>query len=131
MPKKEQTITVKGCDKERIVAISYSALQQLNWDIAYAGCDQLIGYTPQSWKSSGQQIMARASDGQLTVSSEMNKGESFDAWGRNRKHIETFLAAFESCKNAITETTIEQNTAAINALRVKTIAVAQQQQKDA
>lgn len=131
MPQQQQSITVKGLDKETILAICYSAFKQLNWDILFAGDEKILGATIKNWKANSQQIIATGADGLLTVSSEMVQNESFDLGGRNKKNIAAFLGAFENCRNTVTETTIQQNLAAINELRIKTQQVAEQEVKDA
>ena len=120
MPQQQQIATVNGLDKETILAVSYSAFKQLNWEILFAGEEKLLGATPKSWKANSQQIIATGTDQNLTVSSETTQNESFDLSGRNKKNIAAFLNAFESCRNTATETTIQQNLAAINELRIKT-----------
>lgn len=131
MPQQQQSIVVSGFDKESILAICYSAFKQLNWDVLFAGEEKLLGATPKSWKANSQQIIATGADGLLTLSSEMTQNESFDLGGKNKKNIATFLTAFENCRSAVTETTIQQNLATINELRTKTQQVAEQEVKDA
>ena len=131
MPQQQQSITVTGLDTATILAISYSAFKQLNWEVLFAGDEKLLGATPKSWKANSQQIIATGADSLLTVSSEMIQNESFDLGGRNKKNIAAFLNAFENCRNTVTETTLQQNLVAINELRVKTQQVAEQEVKDA
>lgn len=131
MPQQQQSITVTGLDTATILAISYSAFKQLNWEVLFAGDEKLLGATPKSWKTNSQQIIATGADGLLTVSSEMIQNESFDLGGRNKKNIAAFLTAFENCRDTVTETTLQQNLVAINELRVKTQQVAAQEVKDA
>jgi rhomboid protease GluP len=131
MPQQQQSITVAGLDTATILAISYSAFKQLNWEVLFAGDEKLLGATPKSWKTNSQQIIATGAEGLLTVSSEMIQNESFDLGGRNKKNIAAFLTAFENCKITVTETSLQQNLAAINDLRVKTQQVAEQEVKAA
>ena len=131
MPKQEQSITVSSLDKETILAISYSAFKQLNWDVQYAGDEKLLALTPKSWKANSVQIIATAANGQLAVSSEMIHGESFDMGGKNKKNIAAFLNVFESCRNTVGQQTIQQNLDTIHQLRIKTQQVAEQEAKTA
>ena len=131
MPQQQQSVTVTGLDTATILAISYSAFKQLNWEVLFAGDEKLLGATPKSWKANSQQIIATGADSLLTISSEMIQNESFDLGGRNKKNIAAFLNAFENCRNTVTETTLQQNLVAINELRVKTQQVAEQEVKDA
>jgi len=108
MPQQEQTIVVNGLDKETILAISYSAFKQLAWDIQFAGEEKLLALTPKNWKTNAIQVIASGAPQQLTISSEMTQGESFDMGGKNKKNIAAFLAAFENCKNSMSESGIEE-----------------------
>src|SRR5215212_3093886 len=103
MPKYEQSVTLQNIDNDTALALGYQAMQQLQWNILYAGIDTLIGTTPKNWKSNSQQMVCRVDDDELFISSEMIKGEMADITGRNKKNTEAFINAFEEAK-AVTNT---------------------------
>jgi len=131
MLKYEQTIDISGLDAETILAISYSALQQLNWTVLYAGDDTLQAATPKSWRNYAQQVLITASNEQFIVSSEMVHGETFDIGQKNKKHTDDFVAAFDALRKKISAQTISESSEAITGLRAKTREVAIQHAKDA
>ena len=131
MPKKEQSISTENMDADRVLSICYSCFKKLDWDILFAGETKLLAQTPKKWNSYPQQVLADTEGQQLTVSSEMTNGEMFDPRGKNQKNIQAFLQVFESLKNTITEEEQAVNTAAITALREKTLQVAEQEIKEA
>jgi len=131
MPKYEQSITLQNVDNETALAISYQAMQQLQWNILYAGIDSLIGTTPKNWKSNSQRMVCRVDGGELFISSEMIKGEMADITGKNKKNTGAFLNAFNEAKTSADTRTIESNKNAINSLRENTIEIAQQQKQEA
>ena len=124
MPEKTQTITVNGSNAETLLAQAYGVFDNnLNWTIKYAGENTLVAYTPGKWNNTGEEIMVKTNDNELTVTSKMVHGESFDMLGKNKKHIEEFLAAFETRKSSSADLINEwQNR--INSLREETIKIA-------
>lgn len=107
MPEKTQTIPVRGYDIEGILSLAYGSFLQLGWTIKYAGGKMLIGYTPRSWKKYDEEITISLEENQLTIKSKMIHGEAMDMMGKNKKHIEAFLAVFEKIK--VSSTTEQLN----------------------
>lgn len=130
MPKYEQSITLQNIDIETAFALGYQAMQQLQWNIVYAGTESLVGTTPKSWKSNSQQIVCRIEGGELFISSEMIKGEMADITGKNKKNTQAFINAFDEVKAAAGIETIENNKDAIKSLRENTLKVIEQQQQE-
>jgi rhomboid protease GluP len=131
MPRKEQTIAITGSNRETILAACYYSFNKLGWPVKYAGEDILLGKTPKSWNTNSLDIVARATDQELTVSSEMVQGESFDMLGKNKKNINTFLETFETEKKNLTPAAVEEATAALKKLQETTQDTVQQEIKDA
>jgi rhomboid protease GluP len=131
MPKHEQTITLNNIDRETAMAISYQAMKDLNWIPQYAGEEKLLGNTVKDWKNFPLQIMATVVNDNLTVTSEMTHGESFDMRGKNKKATAAFAGAFETAKKNMDAGTLENNKAAINTLRDVTNKIAEQEQQQA
>ena len=131
MPKFEQAIDMANTDKETALAIAYQAMKNLEWPILFAGEDKLLGSTPKSWKNTGQQILFGVENGQLSISSEMINGESFDMMGKNKKNVAAFIKAFGEAKLSTNDVIIQNNIEAINTLREATVIAAAQEQKQA
>ena len=131
MPEKSQTITIAGYDAERLLAIAYSSLQQLGWNIKYAGDNILLARTIKSWNKNDDEITIQTQNNQLTIISKMVHGEAFDMMGRNKKHIAGFLAAFETVKAKATDQNISEWNEKIMLLKDDTIKATEQEVKQA
>ncbi len=131
MPKHEQTIALNNTNKETAFAIAYQAMKNLGWMVQFAGPDKLLGSTPKSWKNNPLQILITIAEDNLTVSSEMISGESFDMMGKNKKSTAAFLNAFNDALKSTNENTIENNKQAIETLREATTKTAEREAREA
>ncbi len=131
MPEKSQTITVNGSDGNTILATAYGTLEELNWTIKYAGENILIAYTPGKWSKPGDEVTVQTKDNELTVTSKMVHGESFDILGKNKKHIQEFLTTFETVRVSAGETQISEWQKKIKPLKEETMLLAEEEQKQA
>lgn len=100
MPEKTQTIAVNGWDANSLLARAYETFDNLNWTIKYAGENTLISYTPGKWDYTGEEITVKTSNDELSITSKMVQGQSFDIQGKNKRHIEDFLTVFEKVKSS-------------------------------
>ncbi|MEO7312822.1 MAG: rhomboid family intramembrane serine protease [Chitinophagaceae bacterium] len=131
MPKKEHTIALNEMESEAALALGYEAMKNLRWTIQFAGPDKILGKSRKKWNTYGEQIIIVVSNGQLTISSEMVNGESYDILGNNKKNIASFVKAFELAKSKTALTTIGQNKVAIDTLRAATINAAALEEQQA
>jgi len=131
MPQSTQTITAAGYNASTLQAIAFGALQQLTWTIKYAGENTLVAYTPKQWNRYSNEITVSTEENQLSVTSKMIHGESFDVSGRTKKQTTEFLNAFESVKGSATEPYINEWNQRIASLKTETIAAAEQEVKEA
>ena len=131
MPEKSQIIAVNGTDASTLLASTYGTLEKLEWTIKYAGENLLIAYTPGEWNFTGEEITVNINVNELTVTSKMVHGESFDIHGKNKKHIKTFLAVFETIRASASETQIAGWQEKINPLKEETILLAEEEVKQA
>lgn len=131
MPEKSQTIAVNGLNASAVLAIAYGTLEKLEWVIKYAGENILIAYTPANWNYKGNEITVQTKDNELTITSKMVHGESFDILGKYKKHIRSFLNAFESVKASAGETETSEWQNKIKQLKEETILIAEEQERQA
>jgi rhomboid protease GluP len=131
MPKYEQSVPLQTIDNETALALSYQAMQQLQWNVLYAGIETLVGTTSKNWRSNSQQMICRVDNSELFIGSEMIKGEIADITGKNKRNTEAFINAFNEAKATTGTETIENNKVAINSLRESTLKVTEQQQQEA
>ena len=131
MPSHEQVVSLNDHDKETNLAILYAAMQQLQWTILYAGEDFIIGNTHSNWKRRGQKVTARIDEDYLTILSEMTHGEMGDMLGLNKKNTTHLADAFKAAKASVTTDEIDRSKEAIDNLRIETIKIAEQQQREA
>jgi rhomboid protease GluP len=131
MPEKSQTIAVNGYDAATLTAIAYGTLEQLKWNIKYAGENIIVAYTPKSFNRWDMEITVQATGNQITVNSKMIHGEAFDMMDRNQKNINQFAAAYENVKPTADEQSIQTWNEKIAALQQDTVKVAVEEVKQA
>jgi len=131
MPSHSQFITVDGLDANAIRAISYAALENLEWKILFAAENVLVAHTIQTWTRYANEVTIEAADGQYTVTSKMIHGELADISGRTKKDVAAFVAAYEAEKPGYNVTSAEALTEKIQSLETKTIQQAQEEIKEA
>ena len=130
MPRYVQNTSTDGLHSETVLGLCYQALKNLQWEILLAGQDALIGHTPKSWKSKGQQINCSVNNGTLTVISETVNIDFPNSTAINQNNTNTFLNAYTTAKNTTDEHTIMANLHAIYELRnVSQKAIAQQKEE--
>ncbi len=98
MPSQKQDFSFPGTTAEQLLLIAYATFKDLDWIPKYAGPAAIIGYTPQSWNKYYDEILVEAADGVLTITSSLVHNESFDLMGKNKKHINDFITAYEKVK---------------------------------
>ena len=130
MPEKTQIILTSGIDNELLLALSYGALESLIWDIKYAGEKGIVAYTPKKWNKYNNEILIEIGSNQMSVTSKMIHGESFDITGRNKKFLAEFSEAFDRTKSAATESQIAEWKQKVVELKEKTTEIAKQQAKE-
>ncbi len=131
MPKHQDSIYLPDTDKETVLATVYETFKTLGWNVMYAGDEKIIAETVKTWKSNGQHVLAGYENNGLTVESEMVHGESFDMRGMNKKNVFAFSEEFKKTQVSISAETLEANRFAITALRAKTAAAIEAEQKEA
>jgi rhomboid protease GluP len=107
MPSKTKTITVEGLGAETLLALAYGSFENLNWTIKYAGENVLIAYVSSEWKKIGEEITIQTEGEKLTITSKMIHDQLLDLWGKNKKHIDSFVTSFESIKSSGSEMVID------------------------
>lgn len=131
MPEKSQEITMAGYAASDLLALSYGALTELNWNIRFATNSGIISYTRRSWNKYDDQVAIEAEDGRLVVSSKMIHDEIADLMGRNKKNIAHFVSAFETIRVKASEAVISEWKEKIALLKEETIKTAEHEIKEA
>ena len=98
MPSQKQEFSFPGQTTDQLLLTAYGTFLELSWTPKYAGPNAIIGYTPRSWNKNDDEILVEATDGAMTVTSSFVHNESFDVMGKNKKHIQDFMGAFEKVK---------------------------------
>lgn len=128
MPSKHQEFLYPEMNTEDILLYAYGASDELGWKPLYAGPNALAMYTPRSWKRYDDEVIIQATDGKMTVTSNLVHGESFDLLGKNQKHINDFITVFEKIRSAGVN---PEWITALEVMRQKTIEAATVQVKQA
>jgi rhomboid protease GluP len=128
MPSQKQEFSFPGHTTDELLLIVYGTFLELGWTPKYAGPQSIIGYTPRSWNKYDDEILVEATDGSITVTSSLVHNESFDMMGKNKKHINDFMAAFEKVKTGQPQTAWAEE---VEKLRNQTVETVAQQAKQA
>ena len=98
MPSQKQEFSFPGLTTEQLLLFSYGAFLELGWTPKYAGPNAIVGYTPRSWNKYDDEILVETNGETMSVTSSLVHNESFDMIGKNKKHINDFMAAFEKVR---------------------------------
>jgi len=128
MPSQKQEFTFPGQTTDQLLLFAYGTFLELNWTPKYAGPNAIIGYTPRSWNKYDDEILVEAADGTMSITSSFVHNESFDMMGKNKKHINDFMVAFEKVRSSEPK---PEWTAAIENLRTQTVETVTTQTKQA
>ena len=129
MARYEQTISLNGMNTETSLALAFEAMKQLQWEVLLAGPNTLIGHTPKSWKSKGQQINCSVDHYSLTAISE-TPSELPNLGNVHKNNTILFLETFEALKTSVDEQSLSANMSAIADLRnVTQHAIAKKQEE--
>src|SRR6187549_756779 len=121
MPKYETVVPLSNVENETVLALACLAAQQLNWNIYFVVDNRLVGSTPKTWKTKGQQIVLSVSDNSFTITSSMENGELTDIAGKNKKNVTAFIHAFESVKATTDAPAIEETKTFVNNFRTTSL----------
>ncbi len=130
MPKYEQSIPVPSYDNKRTIAIAHAAMTEIEWKVMFAGEDALLANAKRTI-GKPDQVIVKIENGVMQVESKATDGSLLDLWGRNKKNVQSFINSFENCRDNMNEEAIEKNMLAVEELKINTIQVAEQEQKDA
>jgi rhomboid protease GluP len=128
MPSQKQEFSFPGQTTNQLLLAAYGTFLELGWTPKYAGPNAIIGYTPRSWNKYDDEILVEATDGTMTVTSSLVHNETFDMMGKNKKHINDFIAAFENVKTREPKVEWAEE---IEKLRNQTVETAAEQVKQA
>ncbi len=98
MPQHQETIVTDSLALEDVRIICYQALEKLGWKTILAAENILVAKTPQTWKRYANDVTMEWEQGSLRVTSKMTHGELIDAFGRTKKDVADFTAAFQSVR---------------------------------
>lgn len=96
-PQHTETIVLTDLTEKEFLIIAIETAQQLNWEFAYMSRSGFIAYTSQetfAWKAEVKLIIK---DGVVYITSASIGSEMMD-WGKNKKNILGFMAAFDERK---------------------------------
>jgi rhomboid protease GluP len=101
MPSQKQEFSFPGQTTEQLLLVAYGTFLELGWGPKYAGPNAIVGYTPRSWNKYDDEILVEVNDETMSVTSSLVHNESFDLMGKNKKHINDFMRAFEKVRSSM------------------------------
>lgn len=131
MSQHQQTIAVPQHNASQLLALSYGAFQHLNWFDELATENRLIGCTKKTWQGAHDHIIVDAADENLTVTSKLPAGATWDIMGKNKRNVAKFLAAYEELKATATSEQMEAWGTALSALQAQSAVTIEKHKKEA
>ncbi len=112
-PKYEVEIGLADTPAEHFLLFAYEAAKSLNWKPYFVTASGFMASTAFSWKSYGESVTVTIDNGFAYIKSECN-GSQFMDWGKNKKNIDAFLAAYDQQASAINEEELTGKLEALN-----------------
>jgi rhomboid protease GluP len=101
-PKFEQDLDLNDLDTKHYLAIALITVKQLDWRINYISKSGFIAFIGGGAFTSMEKFKVSMHDGQVFIVSNTATNGMFD-WGKNKKHVETFIETFENIQSTLTE----------------------------
>jgi len=106
-PKQIDNLPVLDLNKKQLFVVAVEAAKKLNWEIGYFSESGFIAYTKFSMSSWSEEVQVKFEVANMNVKSECTGNQIID-WGKNRKNIDSFIAAFKEIKEDIDKLNIEE-----------------------
>jgi len=97
-PKFTDTITLNNISKHHFLVIAVNAVKTTGWDVTYISQNGLIAYTNKGMFATNAQIEIVFKENGAAITSASTGNEMID-FGRNKKNVAKYIAAFNSLKN--------------------------------
>jgi rhomboid protease GluP len=101
-PKHSHNIPLNNITKEQFLIFAIESAKKLDWEIGYISDTGLIAYTGKgmfNWKSEFKVVFEESH----AVASSTSVGSEMVDWGKNKKIVDKFEAAFEELKATMPE----------------------------
>lgn len=105
-PKHVEDFPLNDLTHQHFLLLALETAEKLGWRIKYIGRTGLIAYTNNGIFSFNAKIDLKIEDGIAHLTSSSTGNEMVD-WGKNKKTINQFTAAFEEVKSTITAEDLE------------------------
>ena len=128
MPSQKQEFSVPGQTTDQLLLFAYGTFLELGWTPKYAGPNAIVGYTPRSWNKYDDEILVEANGEIMSITSSLVHNESFDVTGKNKKHINDFMTAFQKVRSSTPKPAWAD---AIDQLRAQTVHTVTEERKQA
>lgn len=111
-PKQIDNLPIVDLSKKQMFVLALEAVKKLDWNIGYLSESGFIAYTKFSMSSWSEEVQIKIEVGNINVKSECTGSQIID-WGKNRKNIDSFFAAFKISREEIDNLNIEEQYAEI------------------
>lgn len=105
-PKFSHTIGLDDLRQPHFLIVALEAAKQLDWNIGYKSENGFVAYTKFSMSSYSEEVKLTIENGIATIKSECTGSQLAD-WGKNKKNVEKFMAAFNELKSTISAETLD------------------------
>jgi rhomboid protease GluP len=106
-PKFEQELDLNGLDSKHYLAIALEAVKQLDWKINYKSRSGFIVIIGGGLFNTMEEFKIVIQDTKVFITSKRVTSGMYDA-GKNKRHVENFIEAFEKIQSSFSEEQIEE-----------------------
>ena len=97
-PRHTETIVLTDLTEKQFLIIAIETAQQLNWEFGYISHSGFIAYSRTGKFAWMAEVKIKIKDGVVYITSS-SMGSEFADWGKNKKNVLRFMAAFDELKS--------------------------------
>lgn len=112
-PKQIDNFPISDLNKKQLFVLAFEAVKKLNWNLGFLSESGFIAYTKFSMSSWSEEVQIKIEVGNIKVKSECTGSQIID-WGKNRKNIDAFFAAFNTLREDVENINIEEQYAELS-----------------
>lgn len=111
-PQYSTEVSLDNLTKEHFIALIVKAVEHLGWDIRHVSETGIVAYSGFSMSSWSEEISVTVNDTDATLKSEC-LGSQLADWGKNKRNVESLIAAFEDLRATLTPEELDEKYASL------------------
>lgn len=116
-PKHIEDFPLNDLTQRQFLVLANETATKIGWKVDYLSENGLIGYTENGMFSWNAEVKIKIENGLANIQSASTGSEMMD-WGKNKKNVANFMAAFEELKPTLTKEELDAKYQELNELFV-------------